>query len=117
MIGSYPRQIPIYAIHGDWRGLVTQSDPARPGEYVYAYAKGFGAVEPPVPTGFASPADPPAMVQRRCDWQAYHNVALAPGLVGIYQITARIPEDAPSGRFALSCGPYYGLSLGPVERP
>ena len=108
---------PIYAIHGDWRGLVTQSDPARPGEYAYAYAKGFGAVEPPVPAGFVSPAEPPATVQRRCDWQFYNNVALAPGLVEIYQITVRIPGDAPSGRVALSCGPYSNFSLGPVQRP
>jgi len=129
VVGSSPKQIPIYAIHGDWRGVVTTSDPARPGEYVYGYSKGLGAVEPPVPTGFASPADPPAMIQRRCNWLASNSagpavsfeaphVALAPGLVGIYQITMRIPEDTPPGPFALSCDSYfYTLLAAPVQRP
>jgi uncharacterized protein (TIGR03437 family) len=111
-IGSLSGEFPIYAIHGDWRGLVTPSDPARPGEYVHAYAAGWGAVRPPVPTGFVSPADPPAMILEPCDWRLYGfyseepvkvRVALAPGLVGIYQVTAWIPEDYPKVYFSPAC--------------
>ena len=108
----------VYAIHGDWRGPVTHSDPARPGEYVHAYAKGWGAVDPPVPTGFVSPSDPPAMALKQCDWgRSEVRVALAPGLVGIYQITARIPEGYGTGYFGLTCEGYLVVLSAFVQRP
>lgn len=116
---------PVYAIHGDWHGLVTQKDPARPGEYVSAYVTGLGPVNPQMPTGWPGPSEPPARIARECVWSAYSSgnhgdwtpraevafAGTAPTLVGIYQVTLKIPDDTPSGFYSLSCGP--GPDSGP----
>ena len=87
--------------------LITPLAPARPGETVVFWSTGFGATQPAVPSGVPSPGlggEPPA---RPVD----PNVALliagipariafiggAPGFIGLTQINATIPLDAPLG--------------------
>jgi len=105
---------PIYAIHGDWRGLVTRGDPALEGEYVHLYATGFGPVFPPVETGAPGPVLPPAALASplNCTWIGdtaqpvdVAFAGLAPGVIGIYQVTVRMPDDLtiPAAAIGLSC--------------
>lgn len=87
-----------YALHEDWRGLVTDDDPATNGEIVHFYARGFGPADRPVETGQPSPV---ARVAAPLRWFYYTPevpapldatyAGLAPGLIGYYQIDLRIP--------------------------
>lgn len=51
----------LKAAHQDFRGLVRDSDPARPGETLHVFASNMGPVDVPVATGEPSP-DPPTRV-------------------------------------------------------
>jgi len=106
--------LPVYAIHGDWRGLVRPADPAVEGELVHLYATGLGPVTPAVPTGAASPTLPPAALadSMRCGWMGDGDIqaevlfaGLAPGLIGLYQVTVRVRDDLtiPVPTVVLSC--------------
>jgi len=94
---------------------------------------GLGAVSPPVPTGEAAPADPPAVVQHAlvCVLLGYAGAAppvllgavpilrsqLMPGAVGTYQVTAQLPAQTGNGPVAqVSCaGADYSVAgLVPV---
>ena len=88
------------AVHQDWRGLVTAADPARAGEAITLYFAGLGPVSPSVVTGGAAPAENPARVTEplRCQfWDGGPNdsrlyfAGLAPGMVGVYQVTVETP--------------------------
>ena len=97
------------AVHGDWSGLITESIPARRGEIVHLYATGLGPVQASVHTGEPSPAEPlPRLTQRLAC--SYYNTestlaqlpeplyaGLAPGLIGVYQVSLRIPPDLDTG--------------------
>lgn len=99
----------IALVHGDWRGLVTSADPAVPGEVVHAYMSGLGRVEGPVSTGVAAPADTVHRIQRKMacyindvfafmDWPMETIYAgLAPGTVGLYQLSLRVRSDGRGG--------------------
>jgi uncharacterized protein (TIGR03437 family) len=100
------------AVHENWSGLVTQTSPARPGEIITVYFNGLGPVTPPVGTGEASPADPPARVTGpfRCQfWDGGPNdshlyfAGLAPGMVGVYQVSLEIPAGLRTSPVALDC--------------
>lgn len=104
----------LYAIHGDWRGLVRRGDPAVEGEYLHLYGTGLGPVSPAVSTGVAGPASPPPAVSTplSCGWIGDSRqpaevafAGLAPGLVGVYQVTVRVPEDLtiPASLIGLEC--------------
>jgi len=93
--GSY-----IAAAHQDWSGLVTPTSPARGGEIVSLYFSGLGPVRPTVATGELAPAANPAQVTGplRCQfWDGAPNdsqiyfAGLAPGMVGIYQVSLEVP--------------------------
>jgi uncharacterized protein (TIGR03437 family) len=114
--------LPLIAIHEDWSGLVTGDSPARPGEIVHLYVSGLGPVDPRVATGERAGPRHPAVLPFR--W-VYTDVGthplevlyagLAPGLVGVYQIDARMP-DSFAGPL-LSIGIYLdeaAWSLGPL---
>lgn len=99
------------AIHSDFRGFLTYDDAARPGEIIHLYMTGLGPVAPPVSSGAASPSNPPAVAVRppTCRFRQYFYppapllpgvqewpaeivfAGLAPGLVGIYQVSLRAP--------------------------
>jgi uncharacterized protein (TIGR03437 family) len=93
----------VAAAHEDFRSIVSDSDPALPGEILHFYMTGLGAVDPPVETGAPAPVFRPVYARRmpvcRC-WQAGIEVpievlfaGLAPGLVGVYQVSIRMPAN------------------------
>jgi uncharacterized protein (TIGR03437 family) len=91
----------ILAVHSPWDALVTEQNPAQPGEVLHLYLSGLGPVTPPVATGVPSPAGPLARVITipRCQfWDGGPNDAevlyagLAPGMIGIYQMELRVPS-------------------------
>lgn len=111
----------ITAVHEDWSGLVTRNSPARSGEIITAYFSGLGPVAPAVATGQSSPADPPARVvgPLRCQfWDGGANdsrlyfAGLAPGMVGVYQVSLEVPTGLRVSSPALSCdfGPGSGTA-------
>jgi uncharacterized protein (TIGR03437 family) len=87
--------------------LILDSSPAVPGEYVVIYSSGLGATDIPVPSGSASPSDPPARVADPPALTLNGNsvpvlfAGLTPGLVGLYQVNFQIPLDAKSGNYDL----------------
>jgi uncharacterized protein (TIGR03437 family) len=120
LVVAAPRFMPLgvgdrigYAVHQDWRGIVHRGDPAKPGEYLHFYATGLGPVSPAVPTGTSSPLSPLAIAPASCQWQqgswqAQADVpfaGLAPGLVGYYQLTVKVPEtfSAFQNEIGLNC--------------
>ncbi|MEO6038414.1 MAG: hypothetical protein ABIQ93_08375 [Saprospiraceae bacterium] len=121
-----PAPVQLYAIHGDWRGPVRGRDPAAQGEYVHLYGTGLGPVSPAVESGVVGPVSPLStlMMPLPCVWNVdtvqQTEVAfagLAPGLIGLYQVTVRVPAvvTAPiGGRIALSCFDGAAIALVPV---
>ena len=99
------------AIHEDWRGSITDSDPAKPGEILHTFMTGFGTVTPPVATGVPAQAQPLSRTTLPLSWfsvTAAGNVpaevlysGAAPGLIGLYQIDFRIPRDWTERAFSL----------------
>ena len=85
------------------------SRPARVGENIVIWATGLGATDPAVNTGDAAPEDPPANVTGTTlvtfgggfsggsATVAPVSAILAPGLVGIYQVTVTVPGETPLG--------------------
>jgi uncharacterized protein (TIGR03437 family) len=77
--------------------------PAAKGSYVTLYATGAGAVDPQVGTGRPAPASPLSCAQQVTvtiagrDAPVYLCGVLAPGFVGLLQVSAQIPADTPSG--------------------
>ena len=97
--------------------LVSPAAPARRGEMLVAYATGMGAVEPPVETGQAAPADRPSplipyqteqgpllifcMPGTDCVFNSLgvrpRFAGLDPGSAGVYRIEFELPGNAPTG--------------------
>ena len=114
--------------HGDFGSLVTTQNPARRGEIVHLYSVGLGPVSPSVATGVVSPVDRLSRLEGDAifSWglpisQRPVDVAfagLAPGLVGIYQVDVRVPEDLNvSGDLwfsRLSVGALFPLARIPI---
>jgi uncharacterized protein (TIGR03437 family) len=101
----------IIVAHQDFHGLVTQADPALPGEFVHAYMTGLGGTQPQppagsVPTNLSNAMRPlcwlvaPARPQ---ETTAVTFAGLAPGLIGIYQVDIGIPADFAASEAQLSC--------------
>jgi uncharacterized protein (TIGR03437 family) len=95
--------------HEDFRGLVSDRDPARPDEVLHLFLTGLGPVTPVVATGQASPADPLSRlaVPIHVFWQGSLPTnfpvavdvlfaGMAPGLVGLQQVDLRVPHVAPT---------------------
>ena len=96
------------AAAGDFSRLLTPEQPASPGDVVHVYAIGLGAVGNEPETGHAAPVREPLarleedLVCTADTWDgasarteelpvAY--AGLAPGLVGVYQVSLRLPFD------------------------
>jgi uncharacterized protein (TIGR03437 family) len=114
------------AVHEDFTALVTRENPARAGEMLHLYMTGLGPVVPAVKTGEAAPANPPsaAVTPLVCDLDGIPAdvlfAGLAPGFVGYYQVSLRLPIHLPGGvDMTLSCsadGHPGGISFRlPVE--
>uniref|UniRef100_Q01SN5 WD40 domain protein beta Propeller n=1 Tax=Solibacter usitatus (strain Ellin6076) TaxID=234267 RepID=Q01SN5_SOLUE len=86
------------AIHSDWGSLVTDEQPAAPGETVHIYLTGGGPVNPPVATGSAAPRTPLSPITTPVTVSASDQqplsvpfFGLAPGLIGVWQMDVTLP--------------------------
>ncbi len=90
--------------------LVTEQNPARPGEYLAAYGISLGPVSNAPASSFPAPVSPlaiavaPANACRVQDSVQIGGVStpalyvgLAPGLAGVYQVNFQVPANAPAG--------------------
>jgi uncharacterized protein (TIGR03437 family) len=110
------------AVHQDWSGLITYSSPAKPGEAVTVYFNGLGPVAPAVASGQSAPVDPLAKATSAFGCRSWDNrkelqvyfAGLAPGMVGIYQVTFEVPLDAQGPSFGAICdaGPGTASAYG-----
>lgn len=108
--------------HQDFSGPVNSLSPARSGEIVHVYGVGLGPVDRPVDPEGPAPSAPPAWVRAlpRCESATASNfvfpvrfAGLAPGLVGIYQVSIEIPAI----RFEPGSPPVAGLEIVCTGRP
>ena len=96
--------------HGDFHGLVAANDPARPREVIHAYMVGLGPVMPEMPTGVTTPTDRLFRLEDDFGCRLGNQTleipfaGLAPGFIGVYQVSVRLPDTLPSPRFYLDCG-------------
>src|SRR5450759_883918 len=88
-------------LHGSDFSLVTRSNPAHPGEVVLIYGTGLGAVLPAVASGNAAPSDTLAtatgsvsVLINGIDAGTPLFAGLAPGFVGLPQLTVLIPSSS-----------------------
>lgn len=83
--------------------LVTLSNPIHPKDTIFIYATGFGAVAPPVSTGAPGPSKPLAVAEVQPTVAlggvglTVEYAGLAPGLVGVDMIQAKVPGDVTAG--------------------
>jgi uncharacterized protein (TIGR03437 family) len=104
---SSPASADFAAIHQDWSGFVTMNSPAVAGEMVYFFGTGFGPVQPQLSTGVPAPAALFLLSSSLVCNAAVLYAGLAPGLVGYYQLTVRLPDSIPIQPvqvFYLQCG-------------
>jgi uncharacterized protein (TIGR03437 family) len=93
---------PGVILHAADFSLVTESAPAKPGEFVSVFCTGLGQLINPVADGNAAPNPPPETVlatEVRVG-NILANVTfsgLAPGFVGLYQVNVQVPMGAPAG--------------------
>jgi uncharacterized protein (TIGR03437 family) len=105
--------VPIKLVKGDFSGLVTTQP--QPGDIVIAYMTGLGPVQGQPQTAVPTPVDVlmPLDGQITCTFLVQQTspspvppqsaaetlfAGLAPGLIGTYQVSFRMPADAGQGR-------------------
>ncbi len=105
----------VLAAHAAFDALVSPQNPARPNEIVHLYARGVGGVDPAVPIGEIGPGEPPAVItgsfacgditgNSRQEMEVLY-AGLAPGTIGFYQISVRIPSIILGPDLFFVCGP------------
>ncbi|MBI1354720.1 MAG: hypothetical protein GC160_10260 [Acidobacteria bacterium] len=89
--------------HADF-SLVTEQNPASPGEVVIVFLTGMGPLSPSFPDGEAGPSNPLSFttdetLQVQFDGEAGDVLfsGAAPGFVGLYQLNVRIPTTTFAG--------------------
>ncbi|MBS1876322.1 MAG: hypothetical protein JSU00_24115 [Acidobacteria bacterium] len=119
---GFSQPLGIKMILADFSGLVI-AQPA-PGQIVHMYMTGLGRVQGSVETGTAAPLDSlrPGVNALECRFSPLKTPAqtlfagLAPGMIGLYQVTFRFPDETASGPLnGLSCtvkGPDGGTTFG-----
>jgi uncharacterized protein (TIGR03437 family) len=95
--------------------LITETSPAKPGDYVTLYVAGMGPTNPGVASGVASPStnlpvllDAPTLTLNGAPVTVAS--ALTPTLVGLYQVDFQVPANAPNGDLPLVLTQTSGLS-------
>lgn len=96
-----PRAPALFGIANQDGKLNGPSTPARRGEIIQIFGAGQGVTTPEVMEGDPSPGSPFAVtgeapqvyIQGRSAPVVFHG--LTPGAVGLWQVNARVPEDAP----------------------
>ena len=101
------------AAHQSFEALVSADNPAKRGEIIHLYAKGLGQVDPPVATGQPAPSSPLSRITlpMSCSFEQPGEsipvevlfAGLAPGTVGYYQVSLRIPQKLPAYDRGLWC--------------
>jgi len=92
----------VLAQHSDF-SLVTETAPAKPGEFLVVYLAGMGLTDTPVKTGEQAPSFPLATVNISASVSIDGESApilfagLTPGFIGLYQINFQVPADIQSG--------------------
>jgi uncharacterized protein (TIGR03437 family) len=113
---SFTSDYTVLAAHQDFSALISDTSPALAGEVIAVYLTGLGPVSPPVSTGTPSPAAPLARVTGplRCQfWDGGPNdsqiyfAGLAPGMVGVYQVSLEVPAGLRVSPVGLTCD--FGL--------
>lgn len=103
---------PVVA-HQDFSRLVSPQDPGQPGEIVHLWAVNLGEVNGPIRTGETAPINSPRplVTPLACRIGASRTplevvfAGLAPGTVGLYQVSIRLPRVLPPGpSLTLECG-------------
>ncbi len=90
-------------LHGDDFSLVTDANPAAPGETVVVFATGLGPVSSTPATGAPALGDPLSVTSFAVSAGVGSSPAsvifsgLAPGFAGLYQINMTIPPGLPAG--------------------
>ena len=101
-IAGYESLIPTVVRHEN-QIIVTTSNPVHRGDVIIIYLTGLGMTTPLVPDGFAAPSDPLAIslvtptVYLGSVQLPVSYAGLSPGEVGVYQINASVPRNAPTG--------------------
>lgn len=90
------------AFHAGTLNLADAARPARPGEILEVYGLGFGATNPVVPAGVASPVPPAvALATPRLSIggrpATLSFAGLLPGYAGVYQANVAVPAGLPAG--------------------
>ncbi len=106
-------------IHEDFRALITDDSPAIPGEVIHLYATGLGPVTQPQQTGVPASGPVPLVEQRPCtDGSTLLYAGLAPGLIGYYQVDARLPASLTPRSHRLVCaGVATDIPTPPLPAP
>jgi len=83
--------------------IVSENNPARPGDVLLIYCTGLGAVQPAVASGQLTPSSPlsltaatPRVTIGGVEAQVVNSL-LSPGFVGLYQIGVVTPSGLPGG--------------------
>jgi uncharacterized protein (TIGR03437 family) len=121
----------VVAQHASDYELVTPAHPARPGEWIIAYASNLGPVQNPPPTGMPasldrlSPLAPGPDIYtvlllgstQSATLQSIY-MGLVPGVIGVYQINLRMPDGFSSAGAELKvqktrfCGFFFDPACG-----
>ena len=91
-------------LHAEDFQPVSETAPARPGEFLLIFCTGLGPVQPEVQSGEVAPNIPPLaetisrpLVNIAGIAAAVTFSGLAPGFVGLYQMNVQVPAGVPSG--------------------
>jgi uncharacterized protein (TIGR03437 family) len=113
-----PEVYPPYAlaVHQDFKALVTDSYPAKPGEVVHFYFTGLGAVQPRIATGavtlagtlyrittpFSCQIPQPGILVPPINAKILF-AGLAPGFIGVEQVDMQIPTGLTQTHPSVDC--------------
>jgi uncharacterized protein (TIGR03437 family) len=94
------RNTPVL-VHASDYSLVSEQNPAHPGEYLVAFCTGLGATNPRAlsgqPAAAAAPTTAPVFASYGENYQPVSYAGLAPGWVGLYQINFQVDPGEKSG--------------------